>query len=1210
MLLAALLGMGSSTAWAETVTYTISSKNTLSTTGTAPAGSTASIVETFGTSKQMTNGNSQTLTLTGYNGYQVTNVTLSMKSNKSGGAGKLSYSTNGGSTYTYIVGSSGSGVDFNNSKWHGAYSTSYTDISKDVVISPTASNFIIKIEATANSLYCESYTITYSQTKTPTTLTLNKAATTLTAKGDTETLTATVTPDGGAALVSPSITWTSSDETVATVAAGVVTPLKEGSTTITASYAGDATYDESSNTCAVTVTDARTAVNLSTFTATNTTLIVGGSPSFTATSVTNDQVDWTAAYTYGSSNTSVATVNESGVITAVAKGNATITCSLNVNPSDDIYKAGTTTSKTVDITVNNPSHTATFSVNGDALLSSSNTFEEGATITFPSDPDDIDGKVFKGWVAKPIAGTQVAAPSFVSSPEMGNSDVTYYAVFAEIVPGDEVTDTKTITTSTANIPTGYGSANTFTEYSLEGIKFKIQQMYLNGAKLQWRTAGHENGTGTMYNTDPLGKIQNIVLTYDSGDSNKNFTVKVGDSENPSSGTSITPTNVGSVYTFDCSSYNKSYFVLTNGSSAGYLSSIAITYKTGTPDTYTNYCTTVSDLPLAVVTLSTESITMTWGESGKTLTASATVNDEPLDETITFTPSSANLTIDGSGNISCDEPGSYTITATVAATGEHQAGQAVCNVTVNKKDITLAFAKKEVTKMDEDLEYTQEATVTPAAYGGEISYAITSSTSADAEIDDETGELTFINTGAIVVTATGAATDYYNGNTASYTLYVKTTPTLSASDQSIAYGETYTLDTSSFHSGDITLVPTSTTIATVDGLTLTSQAVGSTLVTVNTAANDTYVEGSTTFTLTITAPEAASTNTAENTIFYESFNSISGTGGRDDVFNGNVGTASLSSSDESWPTTTRCGGASKCLKFGTTNDNATLSSSTISISGNATLTFAGAGWESGTMSLTVSATGATLTGNTDVTLTASTWKTYTVNITGATGSVTLSFAGRRGFLDDIKITQAITSTTVTTTGGYATYCYQYPLDLNGISGAKAYKVSSLDKSKEKVMLTQITGTIKGGVPFILKSDADTDDIEIPLADESTNVPDGNLLVGTLAPTFVEQTSGDYTNFAYSKSKGYFVKLGDAGNTVPANRAYLPINLGSGSPVKALSFDFGDATAIDGLTNGQQPMANGPIFNLAGQRVDGSRFKVNGSGLKTGIYIVNGKKVLVK
>ena len=36
----------------------------------------------------------------------------------------------------------------------------------------------------------------------------------------------------------------------------------------------------------------------------------------------------------------------------------------------------------------------------------------------------------------------------------------------------------------------------------------------------------------------------------------------------------------------------------------------------------------------------------------------------------------------------------------------------------------------------------------------------------------------------------------------------------------------------------------------------------------------------------------------------------------------------------------------------------------------------------------------------------------------------------------------------------------------------------------------------------------------------------------------------------------------------------------------------------------------IYNLAGQRVDNSQFTIHNSQMKRGIYIVNGRKVLVK
>lgn len=154
--------VGSSSVWATEVTYSITAKNTLSTSGTAPTGSSATLVETYGTSMQMTSGNSQTFTLSKYSGYQITGLTLSMHSNSSKGAGTLSYSTDGGETWTYLVGSDGSGVAFSNSAWYGSWSTSYVDVTKSPLnIICGTSNIVIKIEATANSLYCQSYTITY-----------------------------------------------------------------------------------------------------------------------------------------------------------------------------------------------------------------------------------------------------------------------------------------------------------------------------------------------------------------------------------------------------------------------------------------------------------------------------------------------------------------------------------------------------------------------------------------------------------------------------------------------------------------------------------------------------------------------------------------------------------------------------------------------------------------------------------------------------------------------------------------------------------------------------------------------------------------------------------------------------------------------------------------------------------------------------------------
>ena len=85
-------------------------------------------------------------------------------------------------------------------------------------------------------------------------ITLSETAASLTVGGETLTLTATVAPDDA---TDKTVTWTSSDPTVATVANGVVTAVAAGTATITATATNgtDDTTDDKTATCTITVTD-------------------------------------------------------------------------------------------------------------------------------------------------------------------------------------------------------------------------------------------------------------------------------------------------------------------------------------------------------------------------------------------------------------------------------------------------------------------------------------------------------------------------------------------------------------------------------------------------------------------------------------------------------------------------------------------------------------------------------------------------------------------------------------------------------------------------------------------------------------------------------------------------------------------------------------------------------------------------------------------
>lgn len=173
---------------------------------------------------------------------------------------------------------------------------------------------------------------------------LNKNSTTI-VLGNTETLTATISPNGA---TDSSVSWSSSDESVATVSsAGVVTAVAAGSCTITVTTT-DGSYTD---TCAVTVTSGSVAVTGVSLNKNSTSLVIGNTETLTATVSPNDATD--SSVSWSSSNTNVATVSSAGVVTAVAKGSTTITvtttdggytdtCAVTVTaPSSVTFTAGT-----------------------------------------------------------------------------------------------------------------------------------------------------------------------------------------------------------------------------------------------------------------------------------------------------------------------------------------------------------------------------------------------------------------------------------------------------------------------------------------------------------------------------------------------------------------------------------------------------------------------------------------------------------------------------------------------------------------------------------------------------------------------------------------------------------------------------------------------------------------------------------------------------
>ena len=146
------------------------------------------------------------------------------------------------------------------------------------------------------------------------------------------------------------------------------------------------------------------------------------------------------------------------------------------------------------------------------------------------------------------------------------------------------------------------------------------------------------------------------------------------------------------------------------------------------------------------------------------------------------------------------------------------------------------------------------------------------------------------------------------------------------------------------------------------------------------------------------------------VLNETFNTNTGTGGRDGSYSGEIAAKDIKYDNDDW-TDNKVKGAYQCLKFGTNTAKGYCTTPTLELidaSKTATLTFNAAGWGNGTNTLTVTAEGATLTGDTNITLTNGGWNNYTVTITDAPSDFTLTFTGKRGFLDDVKIVETVSN----------------------------------------------------------------------------------------------------------------------------------------------------------------------------------------------------------
>ncbi len=174
------------------------------------------------------------------------------------------------------------------------------------------------------------------------------------------------------------------------------------------------------------------------------------------------------------------------------------------------------------------------------------------------------------------------------------------------------------------------------------------------------------------------------------------------------------------------------------------------------------------------------------------------------------------------------------------------------------------------------------------------------------------------------------------------------------------------------------------------------------------------------------------------------------------------------------------------------------------------------------------------------------------------------------------------------------------------GLTAHYCKTYDKEKGTISVVAIDGVVPANTGVLLKGEPGETYTLTGTNSEAASVTD-NALVAVTEQTSITQTvkidDVEYTNFGLSY--GVFKKVNSKGGTVKANRAYLQIRTSALTPAaeaQGIMLVWDEETdGISSLSTNLSPSREVIYYDLQGRRV---------AKPAKGLYIVNGKKVIIK
>lgn len=437
-------------------------------------------------------------------------------------------------------------------------------------------------------------------------VTVQPTSTTI-AAGQTTTLTATTKDASGTVLTGQTVTWTTSDANVATVSAsGVVTGIGAGTATITATSGGK------TGTATVTVTPA--AVGSVTVQPSSASVTVGQSTTLTATVKDVNGNVVTRTVSWSSSNTSVATVTQAGVVTGVASGTATITAT-----ADGVSGTASVSVSLVPVaTVTVQPSTATISV--------------GQTVTLSATTKDANGNVLTGrtvtWSSSNTSIATVSSTGVVTGVAAGTATIT--------ATSEGKTGTSTVTVTSTPVGSVTVSPSSTSVAVGKTVQLTAVVKDINGTIVTDRTVTWTSSNTSVATVSATGLVTGVAagsVTITATSETKSGTSSVTVTPPPVASVTVQP----SVDTI-LQTQTVTFTAILKDANGNILTGRTVTWSSSNTSVATiNSAGTATGVAPGTVTITATSE----GQSG---TASLHVNPPPLAPiaTITVSPASASI----------------------------------------------------------------------------------------------------------------------------------------------------------------------------------------------------------------------------------------------------------------------------------------------------------------------------------------------------------------------------------------------------------------------------------------------------------------------------------------------------------------------------------------------------------------------------------------